>query len=102
MSTRLIGGVIMTHADDEGLVVPPMIAPYQIVFVPVIKKQEDEQDGATNPDIRFSKLDQIDKEYEDNGYFSDGIWLKEPIELNKLFNFFKIVIKSSSPGTARG
>ncbi len=44
VSTRLIGGVIMTHADDEGLVVPPMIAPYQIVFVPVIKKQEDEQE----------------------------------------------------------
>ena len=43
VSTRLIGGVIMTHADDEGLVVPPMIAPYQVVFVPVIKKKEDEE-----------------------------------------------------------
>jgi prolyl-tRNA synthetase len=42
VSTRLIGGVIMTHADDEGMVVPPRIAPYQIVFVPVIKKAEDE------------------------------------------------------------
>lgn len=31
----------------------------------------------------------VDKEYEDNGYFSDGIWLKEPIELNKLFNSAK-------------
>ena len=37
VSTRLIGGVIMTHADDEGMVVPPKIAPYQIVIVPVIK-----------------------------------------------------------------
>lgn len=44
VSTRLIGGVIMTHADDEGMVVPPKIAPYQIVIVPVIKKAEDEQD----------------------------------------------------------
>ncbi len=43
VSTRLIGGVIMTHADDEGMVVPPMIAPYQVIFVPVIKKQEDEE-----------------------------------------------------------
>ena len=41
VSTRLIGGVIMTHADDEGMVVPPKIAPYQVVFVPVIKKPED-------------------------------------------------------------
>ncbi|MDO5386391.1 MAG: proline--tRNA ligase [Pseudomonadota bacterium] len=44
VSTRLIGGVIMTHADDEGMVVPPKIAPYQLVIVPVIKKVEDEQD----------------------------------------------------------
>ncbi len=41
VSTRLIGGVIMTHADDEGMVVPPKIAPYQVVIVPVIKKAED-------------------------------------------------------------
>lgn len=42
VSTRLIGGVIMTHADDEGMVVPPKIAPYQIVIVPVIKNDADE------------------------------------------------------------
>ena len=41
VSTRLIGGVIMTHADDEGMVVPPKIAPYQIVLIPLIKKPED-------------------------------------------------------------
>lgn len=43
VSTRLIGGVIMTHADDEGMVVPPAIAPYQVVIVPVVKKAEDEE-----------------------------------------------------------
>ena len=42
VSTRLIGGLIMTHADDEGMVVPPRIAPYQVVFVPVVKKESDE------------------------------------------------------------
>ena len=41
VSTRLIGGAIMCHADDDGMVVPPRIAPYQIVFVPVIKKSDD-------------------------------------------------------------
>jgi len=41
VSTRLIGGVIMTHADDEGMVTPPKIAPYQIVIVPVIKNVAD-------------------------------------------------------------
>ena len=41
VSTRLIGGVIMSHADDEGMVVPPKIAPYQIIFIPLIKKNDD-------------------------------------------------------------
>ena len=35
VSTRLIGGVIMTHGDDSGLVLPPRIAPYQVVVVPI-------------------------------------------------------------------
>lgn len=43
VSTRLIGGVIMTHADDEGMVVPPRIAPYQVILVPVIKDEANRQ-----------------------------------------------------------
>jgi prolyl-tRNA synthetase len=35
VSTRLIGGVIMTHGDDGGLILPPKIAPYQVVIVPI-------------------------------------------------------------------
>ena len=35
VSTRLIGGVIMTHGDDSGLVLPPCVAPYQVVVVPI-------------------------------------------------------------------
>jgi prolyl-tRNA synthetase len=35
VSTRLIGGVIMTHGDDGGLILPPAIAPYQVVMVPI-------------------------------------------------------------------
>jgi prolyl-tRNA synthetase len=35
LSTRLIGGVIMTHGDDKGLVLPPKLAPYQVVIVPI-------------------------------------------------------------------
>lgn len=37
MSTRMIGGIIMTHGDDSGLVLPPRLAPYQIVIVPIFK-----------------------------------------------------------------
>jgi prolyl-tRNA synthetase len=35
VSTRLIGGVIMTHGDDSGLILPPRVAPYQVVMVPI-------------------------------------------------------------------
>ena len=35
VSTRLIGGVIMTHGDDSGLILPPKVAPYQVVIVPI-------------------------------------------------------------------
>jgi prolyl-tRNA synthetase len=35
VSTRLVGGVIMTHGDDSGLILPPRVAPYQVVIVPI-------------------------------------------------------------------
>lgn len=41
VSTRLIGGLIMNHADDEGMIVPPAVAPYQIVIIPLIKNEAD-------------------------------------------------------------
>ncbi len=44
VSTRLIGGVIMTHGDDDGLRCPPQIAPHQIVIVPMLR--DDEGDAA--------------------------------------------------------
>jgi prolyl-tRNA synthetase len=41
VSTRLIGGLIMTHSDDQGLVVPPRLAPIHVVFVPIGRKEEE-------------------------------------------------------------
>src|SRR5689334_866373 len=40
MTTRLIGAVVMVHSDDEGLILPPKIAPLQVVIVPVYKGDE--------------------------------------------------------------
>jgi prolyl-tRNA synthetase len=42
MSTRMIGGLIMTHGDDDGLRVPPRIAPWQIVIVPMLRDQPED------------------------------------------------------------
>jgi prolyl-tRNA synthetase len=40
VSTRLIGALIMAHADDDGLVLPPRVAPTQVVIIPIIPKDE--------------------------------------------------------------
>ncbi|MEA2900574.1 MAG: prolyl-tRNA synthetase [Actinomycetota bacterium] len=40
VSTRMVGAMIMTHADDDGMVMPPRLAPHQIVIIPVIQKPE--------------------------------------------------------------
>ncbi len=39
LSTRVIGGLIMTHADDDGLVLPPKLAPQQVVIVPILRDE---------------------------------------------------------------
>ena len=41
VSTRLIGALIMTHSDDRGLVLPPNLAPFQVVIVPIYKTDEE-------------------------------------------------------------
>jgi prolyl-tRNA synthetase len=39
LSTRFVGAVIMTHGDDQGLILPPKLAPYQIVLIPIYKNE---------------------------------------------------------------
>src|SRR5512135_1785544 len=43
VSTRLVGGMIMTHADDDGMVCPPRLAPAHVVILPVVQKPEDRE-----------------------------------------------------------
>ena len=41
VSTRLIGALVMTHSDEKGLVLPPKLAPYQVVLIPIYHSQEE-------------------------------------------------------------
>ena len=70
ISWRLIGGMIMTHSDDKGLVLPPKIAPVQVVIIPIYYSKEDRekivheakkiQDILTDAEIR-TQLDDRDR-----------------------------------------
>ena len=62
VSTRLIGGLIMTHSDDEGLVLPPKLAPYQVVIIPFLNKKKEEQN-----ELLISKSNEIKAELEKFG-----------------------------------
>lgn len=72
VSTRLIGGLIMTHSDDNGLVLPPKIAPQHIVIIPIIKKKDN---GDTILDYIYElkeKLSQLSFNYEKVRVFIDN------------------------------
>lgn len=43
MSTRILGGMLMMHGDDAGLILPPRVAPIQVILVPIPSKTEDEE-----------------------------------------------------------
>ncbi len=52
LSTRFIGALIMTHGDDKGLVMPPRLAPHQVVLVPIYRAGDDEAKAAVLDAVR--------------------------------------------------
>ena len=58
-TTRLIGAVIMTHGDDNGLVLPPAIAPIQVVVVPIASHKEGVLDKAAEITDRLKKVSRV-------------------------------------------
>src|SRR6187399_3192026 len=60
VSTRLIGALVMAHSDDQGLVLPPKIAPFQVVIVPIYKGEESKP-------LIDAKANEIMKELRDAG-----------------------------------
>jgi len=66
VSTRLIGAIIMVHGDDSGLVLPPVIAPVQLIIIPIAQKKEGVLEKSLEIKNRLSKyirvkLDDTDK-----------------------------------------
>ena len=66
VSTRLMGALIMTHSDDNGLVLPPKLAPIQVVIVPIFKSEEQLQqiNNVVNPIVDELKSMGISVKYD--------------------------------------
>jgi len=74
VSTRLMGALIMTHSDDNGLVLPPNLAPIQVVIVPIYKgiDQLKEITNKVNKIVDDLKLKGISVKYDDRDNFKPG------------------------------
>lgn len=68
VSTRLIGGLVMAHSDDQGLILPPKIAPLQVVIVPIFKGDVEKGmiDNTVNELVKKLKDHGIRVKYDDN------------------------------------
>ena len=65
MSTRIIGAIIMTHGDDNGLVMPPAVAPIQVVIVPIAQHKEGVLDKAKELEARLRKICRVKTDSSD-------------------------------------
>ena len=66
VSTRLVGAIIMTHGDDEGLILPPAIAPFQVAIVPVAAHKPGVTEKAEELAKRLSKFCRVKLDNSDN------------------------------------
>lgn len=74
VSTRLIGALIMAHSDDQGLIMPPKIAPLQVVIVPIYKGEESKPiiDGKVAEIVNALKQLGISVKYDSNDHARPG------------------------------
>ncbi|GDX42033.1 MAG: hypothetical protein RL555_1343 [Bacteroidota bacterium] len=74
VSTRLIGALVMAHSDDDGLILPPRIAPFQVVIVPIYKGEEQKSaiDEKVNSIVKALKAAGIRVKYDDSDQARPG------------------------------
>lgn len=79
VSTRLMGALIMTHSDDEGLVLPPKLAPIQVVIVPIYKGEEQLEQLSAQAHIIKQQLEDvgISVKYDDRDTHKPGFKFAE-------------------------
>ena len=98
VSTRLIGALIMTHSDDNGLVLPPNLAPTQVVIIPIYRGEEEQNKVAATAEkikvaleeqnirVKFDNRDKFKPGYKFNDYELKGVPLRIAIGPKDLQN----------------
>ncbi|NDG46345.1 MAG: proline--tRNA ligase, partial [Flavobacteriia bacterium] len=79
VSTRLIGALIMTHSDDNGLVLPPNLAPLQVVIIPIYKGAEQQQQIAKVAEYLKAQLEEkgVRVKFDNRDKFKPGFKFNE-------------------------
>ena len=102
-TTRLIGAIIMTHGDDNGLVLPPAVAPIQLVIVPIASHKEGVLDKANELKEKLSKVCRVKLDDTDNSagwkfaeYEMKGVPLRLEIGPKDIENNRCVVVRRDS------
>ena len=86
VSTRLIGGLVMTHSDDDGLVLPPRVAPQHVVIIPIFKNVEEEK-------VVMTYIDTLVASVKEQQYAGEAIRImvdkKDDRSSNKVWKYIK-------------
>jgi len=72
LSTRFIGAIIMTHGDDQGLVLPPRLAPVQVVIIPIFRKEDEKAQVMSVVDSVKNELNEFRVKVDDRTEVTPG------------------------------
>ena len=112
LSTRFIGAIIMTHGDDQGLVLPPNLAPFQVVIVPIYRNEDDKalvmpvidriQNELSNLGIRikFDNREELTPGFKFNDWEMRGVPLRIEVGPKDVANEFVAIARRDILGKA--
>ena len=110
VSTRFIGAIIMTHGDDQGLVLPPNLAPIQVVIVPIYRKEEEKSAvmeavdrvvaGLGDLRVHVDKRDGLTPGFKFNDWELKGVPLRIEIGPKDVQNGTLALSRRDKPGAA--